>query len=191
MSILAGIFIGIGGIVYLSVGGVCGALLFAVGLLTICHFKYALFTGKTGFVLTGEIKISEILRIWLGNFVGTFIAASLAIWSGKSVALYSMAAALVDTRWANGPIVNLCLGIFCGMLMYVAVTGYAETKNVLFVFVPVAVFILSGFNHCVADMFYLHLAAMNVSDYAVLVPTTIGNLIGGATLGYCRKFWSF
>ena len=87
MSILAGIFIGIGGIVYLSVGGVCGALLFAVGLLTICHFKYALFTGKTGLVLTGEIKISEILRIWLGNFVGTFIAASLAIWSGKSVAL--------------------------------------------------------------------------------------------------------
>lgn len=70
------------------------------------------------------------------------------------------------------------LGIGCGFLMTVAVKGFQKTGNYLFVVLPVAVFILSGFNHCVADMFYIWLGADTWRDFLSLIPTTIGNIIG-------------
>ena len=48
LSIIAGIMIGIGGLVNLSIGGVAGAIVFSVGLLTIIYYQFALFTGKAG-----------------------------------------------------------------------------------------------------------------------------------------------
>ena len=68
MAILAGFLIGMGGIVYLTVGDVIGAFLFAVGLMTICHYKMELFTGKLSGIITGEIGFCDLIRIWLGNF---------------------------------------------------------------------------------------------------------------------------
>ena len=73
--------------------------------------------------------------------------------------------------------------------MYIAVNGFSTSGNPLFIFVPVAVFILSGFNHCVADMFYLNLAAMNIEDYLVLIPTTIGNVIGGCLIPIVKSYY--
>ena len=63
-----------------------------------------------------------------------------------------------------------------------AVEGYKRTGNWLFAIIPVAVFILIGFNHCVADMFYV--AMSNVAGGAMtLLPTTIGNIIGCNLIG--------
>ena len=182
LSILAGFMIAVGGIVYLSVGGIGGALLFAVGLMTVCYYKLELFTGKIGLLPTGEITGKKLLEIWIGNFIGSFMAAGLMVGTPKYDALRSGAAAIVKTRLANGHIANLVLGIFCGLLMYIAVNGYAMFGNIVCVYVPVAVFILAGFNHCVADMFYLHMAGAAIEDYIVLVPTTFGNVIGGCLL---------
>ena len=190
MAILAGFLIGIGGAVFLSVGGPVGAFLFAVGLMTICHYKLELFTGKISGLVTGEINISELLRIWCGNFVGTMVAALMICGTPRYESLVGEAAAIIQVRLTNGPVANLILGVFCGLLMYVAVNGYATSGKLAFVFVPVAVFILAGFNHCVADMFYLNLAAMNISDYAVLIPTTIGNVIGGVLLPGVKNYYS-
>ena len=180
--------IGIGALVYLSVGGYVGALLFAVGLMTICWFKLELFTGKVGLAATGQIGWLDLLRIWCGNFVGTIIAAGFMIGTSRYPAIREAAAAIVDLRVANGPIVNFFLGIFCGVLMFVAVTGYSESRNLLFTFVPVAVFILSGFNHCIADMMYLHLGSSNWQDYLTLIPTTIGNAVGAIGFNCMLKF---
>ena len=55
---------------------------------------------------------------------------------------------------SNDFMTNFIYGIFCGMLMYIAVAGFNSSRNFIFVFVPVATFILCGFNHCIADMFY-------------------------------------
>jgi hypothetical protein len=57
LAILAGFLIGMGAIINLSVGGIYGALLFAFGLMTIVSFKYNLFTGKAGLLVTKEITI--------------------------------------------------------------------------------------------------------------------------------------
>lgn len=86
--------------------------------------------------------------------------------------------AIVATRVANPPLVNFALGAMCGLLMYVAVTGFAKTNSYLFLIMPVAFFILAGFNHCVTDMFYTILGAQNVKEITHLIPTTLGNIVG-------------
>ena len=89
------------------------------------------------------------------------------------------ASKIVAIRIANGPFVNLIYGIMCGMLMFMAVKTFAVSNgNPLYAMLSVAIFILCGFNHCIADMFYLHMGCMHILDYHVLIPTTIGNLIG-------------
>lgn len=88
------------------------------------------------------------------------------------------ATAIVATRVANPSLVNFALGAMCGLLMYVAVTGFAKTNSYLFLIMPVAFFILAGFNHCVADMFYIILGAQNVKEITHLIPTTLGNIVG-------------
>ena len=72
--------------------------------------------------------------------------------------------------------------------MYIAVTGYKGSNNIAFVFVPVATFILAGFNHCVADMYYLCIGAMKFTDYLILIPTTIGNIIGCNLIPWCLQY---
>lgn len=180
LSVLAGMMIAIGGTVYLTYGGIVGALLFAVGLLTILAFRLELFTGKAGHLGRELNPISplKLADIWFGNFFGTMIVAIGLQMTGKGEALFAAARSIVETRLANSPVENLILGVFCGLLMYIAVEGYNQTKNSLFVLMPVATFIISGYNHCVADMFYLALGATSWNDYLVLIPTTIGNVIG-------------
>ena len=182
LSILAGMMIALGGVVNLQAGGVAGAIFFAVGLLTILQFKMNLFTGKAGLLATNEIEFDDLIRIWIGNFIGCFIVALCLYVTPLGAVLYESAQTIVAVRIANGPIANLMYGIFCGMMMYIAVTGYSKSQNVIFVFVPVAVFILSGFNHCVADMFYVLMGANTIEGFGTLIPSTIGNVIGACSL---------
>ena len=82
----------------------------------------------------------------------------------------------------------LALGIFCGFLMYVAVDGYAKTKNPIILFMGVATFILSGFEHCVADMFYFSVAGMWSFDvFLRVLVITLGNSIGGVLISLVKK----
>lgn len=179
LSILAGMMIALGGIVFLSCGGVTGALFFSMGLLTILALKLELFTGKAGLLVTNEIKPGKLFGIWAGNFIGTAILAFGLIFTPKGLVLAEEATKIVAIRVANGPFANLIYGIICGMLMFMAVKTFAVTNgNPLYAMLPVAIFILCGFNHCIADMFYLNMGAMELSDYLVLIPTSIGNLIG-------------
>lgn len=72
-SILAGIAISIGAIVYLNVCGVAGALLFSTGLLAVLGFNFNLFTGKAGLLADKGISVKHLCLVWLGNLIGTVI----------------------------------------------------------------------------------------------------------------------
>lgn len=178
LSIIAGFLIGMGGIIYLTLGGIAGALFFSLGLITIVTFKFHLFTGKAGLLTTGEITPIALFTIWCGNFVGTIFGAVAATMLSQSEMIIEKATAIVATRIANPSLVNFALGAMCGLLMYVAVTGFAKTNSYLFLIMPVAFFILAGFNHCVADMFYTILGAQSVKEITHLIPTTLGNIAG-------------
>ena len=185
LSMLAGMAITLGATVYLSVGGVVGALLFSVGLMTVVAFKLDLFTGKAGLLATNEITIGKLIKIWFGNFLGAFLTSLAVLISpiGEKVAV--SATPILETRLGNHPVENLILGIFCGILMYIAVFGFQKTGNILFLIMPVATFIVCGFNHCVADMAYITLSCRTPLDYWVLIPTTLGNLIGCNVISWC------
>ena len=179
LSIAAGMMIAIGGIIFLTLSGLEGALLFSMGLLTILCLKLELFTGKAGLLATKEIKPGKLLEIWIGNFIGTLGMALMLLLTPRGIELSNKAMEIVAIRLANGFFVNLIYGIFCGMLMFMSVKTWQFTNgNPFYAMMPVGIFIVCGFNHCVADMFYLHMGCLHISDYLVLIPTTIGNLIG-------------
>ena len=91
LSIVAGMMIAIGGIIFLTLSGLEGALLFSMSLLTILCLKLELFTGKAGLLATREIKPGKLLEIWIGNFIGTAIVAILLIFTPKGVDLFEKA----------------------------------------------------------------------------------------------------
>lgn len=178
-SVMGGVLIGIGGIAYLTIGATLGAFCFSIGLISILTFTFNLFTGKAGLLVTKDITIKQLMLIWVGNFVGCLIASGFARQIPTWPQISEKATAIINIKASNSFFTNFFLGILCGLLMYIAVTGFKKTGNYLFAIAPVAIFILCGFNHCVADMFYTCCAVITSwSDVTHLIPTTLGNIVG-------------
>jgi formate/nitrite transporter FocA (FNT family) len=161
-----------------------GAFLFAVGLFAILTRGYKLFTGAIGYFWERNNRFKlECAVIWAGNFCGTFLGA-LMINLTRIAPISDKAAALVDVKLTDTPLSVFILAIFCGMLMYIAVHGWntAEKGSIKLIacFVPVAVFILSGFEHCIANMFYFALSGAYSlpRTWLYLLLMTLGNAAG-------------
>lgn len=190
-AVVAGIVIGIGGTVYLSLENrVIGAVLFSIGLYAIVLNSLYLYTGKVGYLAgTKDKKAYGVLLIftWLGNLVGTAIAAA-GILLTRIAGIRKTAEEICKVKFADTPVSILILSIFCGMLMYVAVDGFREKENPLLLLFCVSVFILCGFEHCIANMFYFSLAgvwSMKAVGYLLII--TFGNSIGGMLIPWIKK----
>ena len=188
-----GIAIAIGGIVYLSCENrYLGAFLFGTGLFVILSFGFNLFTGRVGYAVENKPSyISSLLGIWLGNFAGTALSAFLVL-NTRICCIADKASDMCDTKLADSPLSIFILAAFCGLLMFIAADGYKTITNsagkILAVFLPVVVFILSGFEHCVANMFYFTLAkAWSVKAFVWLMIMTLGNSVGGILIPILRK----
>lgn len=150
MSIFAGLLIGTGGLVYLRVGGVAGAVLFAFGLLCVVMCGAQLFTGKAGFLPYKDAP--KLVAMILLNAVGCAIAALVASYSSSDVLIANLNA-IIDARLAANWHKLLITSAGTGMIMTLAVYG-ARQKHYLPLLFGVPVFILCGLPHCVADAFY-------------------------------------
>ena len=189
LAMIAGLAIGIGGIVFLSVEiKLAGALMFTVGLYAICVHELNLFTGKVGYLPERTpLYLFDLLVIWLGNLTGTWITAALALHS-RIKGISELAQSMCEVKKSDGILSLFFLGILCGFLMYVAVDGYAKTKNPIILFIGVAAFILGGFEHCIADMFYFSAAEMWSFDTLLRVLViTLGNSVGGMFIPLGKK----
>ena len=185
LAVLGGICIAIGGTVFLSVDNkVIGAFLFSIGLISIVTCGLNLYTGKIGYVLTNPPKyLLTLLVIWIGNFCGTFLTAALLRTTRIAAAISDKAASMCEIKLADSPLSIFILGIFCGILMYLAVNGYKTIIDplgrYLAVILGVAVFILCGFEHCVANMFYFAVAGkLGGKTILYLLIMTAGNSVG-------------
>lgn len=193
-AILAGLCIGFGGIAFLSIENrVIGALFFTVGLFCVCNFKLHLFTGKVCYTFENSLGYAlELPVIWFGNLVGTGIAA-IAVNASRINGISARASALCETKVNDSLISLFVLGILCNIFIYIAVDGFNnsphEIGKYLSLFFGVAVFILCGFEHCVADMFYFSVSCTwSVRTVICLAVITAGNFVGGVIFPLCRKW---
>lgn len=229
LGILAGMFIALAAvgantasctIANASVGKLVGACIFPVGLLMVLVAGSELFTGNNLIivsVLTGDVKWGAMLKNWvivyLGNFVGSMLVALLVVYAGQfnlfggALAVTTISVATGKASLAFGP--AILKGILCNFLVCIAVWISFAAKSVggklAGIYLPIMLFVLAGFEHSVANMYYVPaglLAKMNPTALAAatdagiavdqltwgnffinnLIPVTIGNIIGGAVL---------
>lgn len=182
-AVFAGIAISIGGLAFLTMGNVIGPILFTFGLITVVHYKLALYTGTVGFlelvgfnnqVLTNW-KI--ILAVILGNIIGCGIVALLASYGNFTFAI--AANSIVISRLSQ-PIISVIIrAIGCGMIMSTAVQFAREGRFLPLLF-GVPLFIYCGFYHSIADTFYYAFSTIKptVSMLFTLAMTYFGNYFG-------------
>ena len=172
-SILAGICIGLGGAIFIKLGGVIGACMFAFGLLTVVHFKLPLYTGTAGFIQLNKFEeYKKMFIILLGNILGCILLSYINI---KGIDGTSIIQSRIDTSYLQ------CLlnAIGCGLIMTLIVKG-GRDKNLLLILFGIPLFILLGFYHSIADAYYMmvtsdELRNVYFSRYLVIV---VGNFIG-------------
>jgi formate/nitrite transporter FocA (FNT family) len=153
-AIMAGICISIGCIVNLQVGGIAGAVLFTFGLITVVHYRYALYTGTAGFVNSFNSLYDLFFIILFGNIAGCFITAIGLNVTDCMPELHDKVIPIAENR-ANQNIWSALLrAIFCGFLMTTAVKFAREDRWLPLLF-AVPLFILAGFYHSIADTFYM------------------------------------
>ncbi len=179
----AGMSISIGGAAFLmcyNENKFVGALLFCVGLLSVCWFGFSLYTGKIGLVIEKHSKedISALLLGLLGNAIASIACGYLLAYAIPQIG--EVARTLVDAKLAQGYLRGFIRAIFCGILIYVAVYVYNNKKSVLGVILGIPAFIVSGYEHSIADMFYF--AASGVASwqaFGYIWIVILGNSVGG------------
>lgn len=181
-SLMAGLMIGVGGTVYLSCDSrVVGALLFATGLLTICNMGYLLFTGKVCFALENSpAYLVTLAVIALGNVAVCVLYGAAARQFLPQAA--EKAASACAAKLAQTGMQTFFLAVMCGILMYIAVVTFRRQQGMsryVGIFTCVPVFILSGFEHSIADAVYLGMAGLPAGSARFLLIVLAGNAVGG------------
>ena len=184
-AVLAGASIALGGTVFLSVENtVIGSLFFTIGLFVVCTRGLHLFTGKVCYLFDNDASYAKALPvIWLGNLVGTVLVAA-AEQLTRLAALDERARAICELKLSEPLLGAFILAIFCNVMIYIGVEGYRsnphEIGKYLALFFGVVVFILCGFEHCVANMYYFTMGgAWSARTILYLLVITLGNAAGG------------
>lgn len=192
-AVLAGICIALGGIAFLSIENkIVGALFFTLGLFTIVTMKFNLFTGKVAYVFDNKPSyILDVFIIWGGNFIGTFLTAA-AVNLTRIADIGRRAASMCETKLNDSLLSVFLLAVFCNVMIFIAVDGFAKNPHqlgkYLSLFFGVAGFIVCGYEHCVANMFYLSVANMwSAKAFLYLVVMTLGNTVGAWIIPLTRK----
>lgn len=235
LAVLAGAFIAVGGVASTaaavsiaapSVGKLVGACVFPGGLTMVLLAGSELFTGNcllTIPLLEREITWGGMLKNWvfvyLGNLIGGALVAAGVVFghqlglfgNGMAVSVLSTAAAKCSLSFGDAVI----RGILCNFLVCIAVWISFAAKDtvgkIAGLFFPIMMFVLCGFEHSVANMYYIGAglfaklvpayaeaaaaAGLDISSVTVggmlignLLPVTIGNILGGAVCVGC-VYW--
>jgi len=164
-----------------------------------------LFTGDnlvlTVSTLSKKSSPFEMLGIWMssyiGNFFGSLLAAALFFYSGLAAGDTAAYIEKLATAKMSGSFIELlCRGILCNLLVCLAVwCTYklkTETGKLVMIFCCIFPFVTIGFEHCIANMTLFSLALLVphgelvsfAGAFSNLLPVTLGNIIGGAVIGF-------
>lgn len=185
--------IAIGGTVFLSIENkVIGASLFSIGLFGVLIYNLNLYTGKIGYLITNfNLKyIKELIITLIGNFIGACSVGFILRYTRIYDKIYEKSLMLVNTKLNDNILSIFILSIFCGLLMYYAVNGFKKQTDFgkyLVVYLGVAVFILCGFEHCIANMYYFSVAdiwSLKTLGYTGIM--VLGNSLGSFIIPLCN-----
>lgn len=185
--------IAIGGTVFLSIENkVIGASLFSIGLFGVLIYNLNLYTGKIGYLITNlNLKyIKELIITLIGNFIGACSVGFVLRYTRIYDKIYEKSLILANTKLNDNILSIFILSIFCGLLMYYAVNGFKKQTDFgkyLVVYLGVAVFILCGFEHCIANMYYFSVAdiwSLKTLGYTGIM--VLGNSIGSFIIPLCN-----
>ncbi len=189
LAMVAGLCISVCGAVYFSCPNpVMSSFLFGLGLCTIIFFELKLYTGKVGYTVDNSPShLLHLIWIWFGNYLGVGLGASLQKLTRVGDKLVDAAKAVTETKLNDSLLSLFILGFFCGLLMYIAVEGSrrapdGSTVQLALVLLPVSVFILCGFEHCIADLYYFAMAGFTPRAWICIVVITLGNSLGSILL---------
>lgn len=206
---LGGAFIALGGLGYLSaaayigpssVGKLIGAFLFPVGLLLIILTGAELFTGNNLMSLAaihGDVSAKKVginwLQIFVYNWIGAaFIGLLFHLGEYDKGDMFTLLEKMSHTKTELSFISAFARGILCNLLVAIAVwISYASERTsgkAILIWMPIALFVFSGYEHCVANMLYFSLAKMAGVDLTLsgvvanMIPVTLGNIVGGGVI---------
>lgn len=189
LATVAGLCISVCGAVYFSCPNVIvGSFLFGLGLCTIIFFELKLYTGKVGYVPNNRPShLLHLILVWAGNYIGVWLGATLQKLTRVGDQLTQAAKAVVATKLEDSLLSLFILALFCGLMMYIAVEGARRTPDgstvqLALVLLPVAVFIICGFEHCIADLYYFSMAGFSPAAWIRIIVITVGNSIGSILL---------
>lgn len=176
-SILAGALIGIGDIALMSCENkYVGALLFAVALMSIIYFQLPLFTGRVGRVVRDQSYLYCFFVLFF-NVIGT----ALAVWGYTLMSPENRQKVITvaDQKFSRGLVALFVAGIFCNVLIHLAVSS----KHSILVVLCVMAFILCGFEHSIADAGYAFVSGdwRNMLTWLIVVA---GNTVGAILTFY-------
>ena len=193
-AILAGVMISIGGTIYLTCESkLLGAFLFSIGLYAICAFGLNLYTGKIGYVIDNKPKyLIELLITLIGNVIGTVACGYLLFLTRMGEKLRGVAGVISEVKLNDNLLSIFILAIFCGIIMYLAVDLFkrlGDFGKYMGIFMGITVFILAGFEHCVANMYYFSAANMwTWKTVLYVLVMVLGNSVGSILLALGIKY---
>ena len=183
-AIAAGIMISVGGAVYLACDNVyIGAVAFCVGLISVVMLGMELYTGKVGFIPTENASfILDTAISVAGNLVGCIAV-------GFMIPASERAKTVCASKLLKGAPRILADAALCGLLIYVCVRIWKERKNVVGIIFCVPAFILCGFEHSVADMFYfVNGRSFSIRSVLFILLVIVGNALGAVVLHVILTF---
>ena len=226
LALLAGGFISLGGLFYavtVTTGNdaaipfgllrLAGGLTFSLGLVLVVVGGAELFTGNNLIAMAwavGCVRTSQVVKNWLwvylGNLIGAIGTAALVLLAGVQTlsggAVGETLIQIARSKIALDPISAVARGILCNVLVCLAVWlcmgARSVTDKILAILLPISAFVACGFEHSVANMFFLPVGIVLAAGGPVplsvlgalsnLLLVTIGNIFGGTIL-VALSYW--
>jgi len=215
LGVLAGGFIGLGALFYLlvvadgelsfAVQRILGGVVFSLGLILVVVAGAELFTGNNLMIMawvSRKVSAAMVIRnfaiVYFANFAGAMGLALIVFWSGHLAMnnhAVGDAAAKVALAKVSMPFVEAFLkGVLCNILVclavWLAMAGRSVIDRIIAIIFPITAFVAAGFEHCIANMYFVPLAIFSSTPGVTwsgfitdnLIPVTLGNFVGGAVL---------
>lgn len=219
LGVLAGGFIGLGALFFTLVAsdntlgfglrGVLGGAAFSLGLILVVVAGAELFTGNNLLIMawvdrriSAKLLLCNLVLVYSANFLGAVGLAALVALSGyakmNSGAVGETAIAIATAKCSIEFGEAVFRGILCNLLVclaiWLAMAGRSVADRVLAIIFPVTAFVAAGFEHCIANMYFVPLGLFLADGHGPdglcwtafllynLLPVTLGNIVGGAGL---------